>query len=163
ALSNESWKSLLPDASPWLDGVTLDVTGPTAQGAHHVVAVKPVEDEKQAFALNATALPDGTKKAVDAALRALGCRPAASATHVVVGGGRFPVVPQTTVKVGPLPAGPQLGLDAARALKELRLSHVAFCEADGFAGTDVFHGYANGIYNHVGFKGARKRDHERFP
>jgi leucyl aminopeptidase len=163
ALNSESWKNLLPDASFWLDKVSLDLAGATVPGAHHVVAAKSVEDEKQAFALNAPALPDATRKALDAAVRALGWRPAAGSVHVTEGGATFTIVPQTSVKVGAVQAGRQLGLDAAKALKDLRLGHVAFCEVDGLQATDVFEGYVNGVYNHVGFKGARKRDIERFP
>ena len=163
ALSSEPWSNLLPDASHWLDKVKLEIVGATVAGAHHVVAVKAVEDEKQAFAINAPNLPEALRKALDTAVRSIGWRPAAGAAHVSEDGVNFTLVPQTSVKVGSVQAARQFGLDAAKAVKDLRVNQLVFCEADSLSGTDVFEGYANGLYNHVGFKGARKRDIERFP
>lgn len=163
ALNSEPWSNLLPDASHWLDKVKFEIVGATVPGAHHVVAVKSVEDEKQAFTINAPTLPEATRKALDSAARSIGWRPAAGAVHVSEAGVNYTLVAQTSVKVGPVQAARQLGLDAAKAIKDLRVGHLVFCEAEGFSGTDIFEGYVNGLYNHVGFKGARKRDVERFP
>lgn len=163
ALDNESWKNLLPDASLWLESVKFDLVGTVVTGAHHIVAAKAVDDEKQVFALNAPTLPDSLRKALDSAVRAIGWRPSAGTVHVAESGMTFSIVPQTSVKVSAVQAGRQLGLDTAKAIKELRATQLVFCEADGLSGTDVFEGYANGLYQLVGFKGSRKRDLERFP
>jgi leucyl aminopeptidase len=166
ALANEPWKSLLPDSAAWLDQVKLQAGPATTAGAHHVVAVKGDENDKTAFVLDAPKVPAGTAAKILDAAKALGWKPSAGALHVQLGGeGGFAatLVPLNTTKVGRRQIGRQLGLDAAKAVKELKINHLVLCEAAGATALDVFDGYAGGLYGAGGFKGTRKPDPKRFP
>lgn len=163
ALAKEPWKSLLSDASEWLEKVAVAASGPTVSGAHHVVAVKGDNDNKDNFTVNAPKLPDSVQRKIQEQAKAVGWRPSAGPLHINVDGLAITLVLQSSTKVSERQLARQLGLDAAKATKELKLSHLAFCEAAGLPALEVFDGYANGLYSHVGFKGARKRDAGRMP
>ena len=162
ALQTESWKNLLPDTIDWLGSVQLSATA-SAPGAHLVVAVKGQDDNKDAFSLNAPKLDAETARKITAAATSLGWKLGAGALHLVVDGAGVTLVPQSSVKVHAKQVARQLGLDAAKATKELKIAHLAFCAADGLAPTEVFDGYASGLYSSVAFKGTRKKDPQRFP
>lgn len=164
ALSNEPWRNLLSDSHDWLGTVKVAAAGAaTVAGAHHVVAVKTQEDNKDLFTLNAPKLsPDLSRKLIDSA-KALGWRPGAGSLHLQVDGVSCTLVPQSTVRVHPRQTARQLGLDAAKATKELRLAHLALVAGDGLSALDVFDGYAAGLYQAGGFKGTRKKDPAKFP
>ncbi len=163
ALTNESWKSLLPDISDWLEKVTVANGPATVAGAHLVIAVKGQDDNKDAFNLNAPKLPGDLSKKIVEAAKALGWRLSAGALHLSVDGAGYTLIPQNSTKVSGKQLGRQLGLDAAKATKELKIGQLAIAHADGLPGAEVFDGYASGLYNTIGFKGARKRDITRFP
>ena len=161
-LSNESWKSLLPDVAAWLDRVAVEGGTATVVGAHHVLAVKPHETDKDQFTLNAPKFSaDLTRKLTDQA-RALGWRPGAGPLHLSADGQGYSLVPQSSTKASPRQVARQLGLDAAKATKELKLTHLALASADGLPALEVFDGFAAGLYNQAGFKGQRKADPGRF-
>jgi leucyl aminopeptidase len=164
ALASESWKSLLPDSHDWLDQVTLAAAAaPTLAGAHHVVAVKGDPDNKDLFTLNAPKLPaDALRKVTDAA-RSLGWRLGAGPLHLTEGGINYTLVPQSSTRAHERQLARQLGLDGAKALKELKLTHVALCQAEGLSALEVFDGFASGLYGTIGFKGTRKKDPSRLP
>jgi len=161
-LNNESWKTLLPDTFDWLDTVQISAS-PTAAGAHHVVAVTGNKDNKDQFTLNAPKLSADQQSKLVNALNTLGWKLSAGPQHLVVDGTGFTVVAQSSVKVLARQTARQFGLDAAKALKELKVSHVAFCAADGLAATEVLDGYISGLHTCSAFKGTRKKDLARFP
>ena len=134
ALNNESWKSLLPETSDWLEKVQVGTGPATVSGAHHVVAVKADENDKDSFKLNAPKLPSDLAKKLTDAAKALGWRTGAGALHVAVDGASFTLVPQPSTKVGGRQLARQLGLDAAKATKELKIQNLAFAQADGLPG-----------------------------
>jgi len=162
ALQNESWKNLLPDSSDWLNVVQV-AAGQVATGAHTVVVVKGQDDNKDAFAFNAPKLDAELVRKLTAAATALGWKLSAGPLHLAVDGSAFTLVPQSTVKVHARQVARQLGLDAAKATKELKISHLAFAAAEGLSATEVFDGYATGLYTSAVFKGTRKRDVQSFP
>jgi leucyl aminopeptidase len=164
ALSNEAWKNLLPDSVEWLDKVAVTATGGTADGAHHVIAARAGgDDAKDSIVLDAPKLPEAQRSKLEAAAKALGWRPSAGALHLSVDGFNATLVPVNTTRAPERQLARQLGLDAAKATKELKVAHLALCASDKLAALDVLDGYTGGLYNHVGFKGARKRDSGRFP
>jgi len=163
ALSNEPWKSLLPDSYDWLEKVSLSGASPLVAGAHYVVAVKAHETDKDQLVLNAPKLPQETAHQILEQVKALGWRLGAGSLTLAVGGQAFTLVPQSTTKVTASQSARQLGLDAAKATKELRPQHLALAAAEGMPALEVFDGYASGLYAPIGFKGQRKKDAARFP
>jgi leucyl aminopeptidase len=163
ALSQESWKSLLPASYHWLDKVNLAGESATVAGAHHVVAAKVDPNDKERFVVDAPALPEATRTKLLEAARSMGWRTAAGTLHLSLDGLKFSLVPLSSTKVGSRQLARQLGLDAAKATKELAITHLAFCAVDGFTATDIFDGYSAGLYGTVGFKGTRKNGLEKLP
>ena len=162
ALQSESWKNLLPDTIDWLGQVQFSA-GESAAGAHTVVAIKTNEDQKDAFTLNAPKLANELVQKISAGATSLGWKPSAGALHLVIDGAGYTLVPQSSVKVHTKQVARQLGLDAAKATKDLKIGHLAFAAAEGLPGTEVFDGYVSGLYTCSAFKGTRKRDLSRFP
>lgn len=163
ALAQEPWKALLPDASEWLDKVAVTAGAALASGAHHVLAVKGDLENKDVFTINAPKLDQAlTKKLLDQA-KAVGWRASAGALHLSVDGSSFTLIAQSMTRVGDKQLARQLGLDAARATKELKIQHLALAVGDGLPVTEVLDGYINGLYGNTGFKGTRKRDLARLP
>ena len=162
ALQSEPWKNLLPDTSEWLSTVQVTANS-NASGAHHIVAVKGSNDDKDSFIVNAPKLSATLVQKLESAAKALGWKPSAGAVHVIVDGTGFTLVPQSTVKVHQRQVARQLGLDSAKATKELKLAHLAFCAAEGLDALEVFDGYTAGLYSGAVFKGTRQRDPLRFP
>ncbi|MBM4251427.1 MAG: leucyl aminopeptidase [Deltaproteobacteria bacterium] len=162
ALQSESWKNLLPDTIDWLGQVQLHATE-TAAGAHTIVAVKGNEDNKDAFVINAPKLNSELVRKISAAATGLGWKPSAGALHLVVDGAGFTLVSQSAVKVHAKQTARQLGLDAAKATKDLKIAHLAFAAADGLTATEVLDGYVSGLYTSNAFKGTRKKDLARYP
>ena len=163
ALSQESWKSLLSASYHWLDKVTLAGATATVAGAHHVVAVKTDPNDKDCFIVDAPELPDATRAKLSDAAKALGWRTSAGPLHLRSDGVGFTLVALASTKVGSRQLARQLGLDAAKATKELALTHLAFCAVAQLGALDVFEGYAAGLYGPMGFKGARKNGAEKMP
>ena len=163
ALQQESWKSLLPDVNDWLSAVRLTAGAAVVSGAHHVVAVKGHDDNKDLFTLNAPKLPAELQGKITAAAKALGWRLSAGSLHLSIDGATYTLVAQNSTRVHASALARQLGLDAAKAIKELRIQHLAFAVADGLPALETFDGYASGLYNTPGFKGSRKKDTARFP
>jgi leucyl aminopeptidase len=163
ALANENWTTLTPDSYEWLDKVKLAGGDATVAGAHHVVAVKGDADDKDAFKLQASKLPDATQKKILDGAKAVNWRTGAGALHLSVDGMSYTLVSLSSVKTSERQIARQLGLDAAKAIKELKLTHVALCAAPGLDAVEVFDGLAAGYYNCAGFKGTRKRDITRLP
>ncbi len=163
ALANESWKSLQPDVTDWLEKVSVAAGPATAAGAHHVVSVKTQDGDKDLFSINAPKLPAELSKKLADAAKALGWRTSAGSIHVTVDGAGYTLVPLNSTKVSARQIARQYGLDAAKATKELKLGHVALTQADGLSALDVLDGYTQGLYAQVGFKGTRKKDLSRWP
>lgn len=163
ALSQESWKALLSASYHWLEKVTLSGATATVAGAHHVVAVKVDPNDKDRFLVDASALPEATRTKLADAAKALGWRTSAGPLHLSVGDLGFTLVSVASTKVGSCQLARQLGLDAAKATKDLALTHVAFCAVANLSALDVFEGYAAGLYGTVGFKGTRKNGVEKMP
>lgn len=163
ALGNESWKSLMPDSSEWLNQVAVTVSAALTTDAHHIVGVVGDEKDKEKFRINGTALPQDFVAKISAAAAAVGWKAAAGPVHLSVDGVAVTLVPQSTVKVSYKQLSRQLGLDAAKAVKDLKIAKLAICQGDGLCELEVFNGLASGYYNHYGFKGTRKRDVGRFP
>lgn len=162
-LNNEAWKSLLPDSAEWLERVVLNGGAATVLGAHHVVAVKADDNDKDQFKLSATKVPaDLNTKILDTA-RGLGWRPSAGALHLKVDGSGYTLVPLSAVRAPAPQVARQLGIDAAKATKDLKIGQLAFCSAEGLSGLDVVEGYLSGQYGAGGFKGQRKPEPGRFP
>ncbi len=165
ALSNEPWKTLLPDTHEWLDKVQVATgNGAKVDGAHHVIAVKGGEgDAKDSFTLWANKLPDDLKTKITAAATTLNWKPSAGPVHLTVDGANFTLVAVNSTKAHDRQLARQLGLDAARATKELKIAHLAYCSNDKFKCFDVLDGYISGLYSTASFKGTRKPDVARFP
>jgi leucyl aminopeptidase len=163
ALSNESWKSLLPDTHDWLDKVAVTAGPGKVDGAHHVVAVKTGEDAKDQIVLSAPKLDAELSRKIIAAATALNWKPSAGALHVAVDGTAFTLVPVNATRAMDRQLARQLGLDAAKATKELKINSLALCTSDKLNVLDVLDGYVSGLYNCAAFKGQRKQDPSRFP
>lgn len=163
ALANESWKSLLPDSSLWLNKLQLAAAAQLPQTAHAVVGVQAKDDDKANYSINARDLDKSTQDQLSSQAKALGWLPAAGPLHLQLGGRNYSLVPLPTSKVNVVQLARQFGLDAARATKELRLAHLAVFVPESYSGADVFDGLASGFYGHLGFKGTRKRDLEKLP
>jgi leucyl aminopeptidase len=163
ALSNESWKSLLPDSYDWLSQVKVAVAAGSVSDAHHIVGVISDEKEKDKFRINAPALAQDFVAKVTVAATNLGWKPSAGPLHLNIDKVPVTLVPQSSVKVSSKQISRQIGLDAAKAVKELKMSKIAICIGDALSELEVFNGLVSGFYNHVGFKGTRKKDTSRFP
>lgn len=163
ALTNESWKNLLPDSHEWLDKVAVTAQSGKVDGAHHVVAVKTGDDVKDQIVLSAPKLDAELQRKIVAAAVALHWKPSAGALHVVVDSTAFTLVPLNTTRAMDRQLGRQLGLDAARATKELKIAALALCAPETLSVLDVLDGYTAGLYSCGAFKGQRKPDPARFP
>jgi len=163
ALNNESWKSLMPDSYDWLNQVKVTVATATVSDAHHIVGVNCDEKDKDQYRINANALtPDFIAK-INAAAKSFGWKPLAGPIHLNVENVSLTLVPLSGIKVSSKQISRQIGLDAAKAIKELKTSKLAICVGDSISELEVFNGFVSGVYNHVGFKGSRKKDTSRFP
>jgi leucyl aminopeptidase len=56
----------------------------------------------------------------------------------------------------------QAGIDLAKSIKELKVSHVVLCATTGGLVLDIAEGFFSGFYTQVGFKGQKKNE-QRFP
>ncbi len=163
ALSNESWKSLMPDSYDWLNQVKVSVAAAVVSDAHHIVGVIGDEKDKEKFRINSAVFAEDFITKTTAAAAALGWKPSAGPIHLSVDKVSLTLVPQSSVKVSSKQISRQIGLDAAKAVKELKISKIAICTGESISELEVFNGLVSGFYNHVGFKGTRKKDTSRFP
>lgn len=163
ALAKETWKNLLPDVNQWLDSVAVEAGAGQVAGAHHIVAVCTGEEVKDQIVLDAPKLSEALRtKLVDAA-KSVGWRPSAGSLHLSADGLTATLVPLNSTKVSVQQVARQLGLDAAKATKELKISQLALCSATQLPILEVFDGYVSGLYTQGSFKGGRKKDPGRFP
>jgi len=162
ALNNTAWKSLLPDVCDWLETVKVNTSTAAPVGVHSVVGVKPNEENKDQFSVDATKLGEVGKK-LESAARALGWRPGAGPLHLTEAGTNYTLVPRSGVRAHARQVARQLGLDAAKATKDLKISQLCLCPGEGMAALEVLDGYISGLYQTVGFKGNRKKDQAAFP
>jgi leucyl aminopeptidase len=163
ALSNESWKSLLPDSYDWLNQVSVTGASAITTDAHHVVGVIADAKDKEKYKINGSVLPQDFVAKVTAAAGAVGWKPSAGALHLKVDNVGLTLVPQSSVEVSARQISRQLGLDAAKAVKELKIAKLALCKGEGLNELEVFGGLAAGYYSNGAFKGTRKKDVSVFP
>ncbi len=153
--NKESWKNLLPDSYDWASKVKLDTVTDVVNGATHVVALAEAKEGDETINLNAPALSADLQKKITGAVASVGWK---GAGHYVLSldGMSFMLVAPTKVKTTKPQKSRALGLDVAGALKNLKVSRLVVCKADGLCTKSVFDGLAMGLYAQGSFKGTKK-------
>jgi len=154
--NKEPWKNLLPEVISWLDRVTITKANDWVKDAHHAVVVGAVDDEKDTLEIDAPQLPDAVRAKISASARAIGWRAEGGVRTVIVDGTPVTLVVPSKIKTSARQRARQVGIDLARATKELRIEHLALVRSKDFDLLDVMEGVAAGYYNAVAFKGAKK-------
>jgi leucyl aminopeptidase len=152
--NKESWTTLMPETYSWLKTVPLDTTTDVVSGALHIVLLSDSEKVGQdTIALNAKGLQSGLQEKIVAA--AAGWRGAGNFI-VNVEGSQYLLVAPTKLRVTAEQKARQAGLDAAKALKALKLKTLVLVKAEGFCMAEEFLGIAGGLYQTTTFKVPKK-------
>lgn len=155
--NKETWKTLLPETYEWTQKVTLDVTSDLISGATHVVTLAESKGDADADAivLNAPEIAEPLQKKIVASLTAAGWKGAGSFVTVVEGTPFLAIAP-VKVKTTKPQKSRAVGLNAAGALKNLKINHLVICKAEGICSKSVVDGLSQGFYNCTAFKGPKK-------
>jgi leucyl aminopeptidase len=153
--NKEHWKALLPETYEWASKVKLDMVQDVVAGAVHVVALGEAKEGDESVNLNAQALSADLTNKLTSAIAATGWKGAGSQV-ISLDGTTWLFVAPTKIKTSKPQKSRALGLDAAAALKNLKVSRVVLCKADGLCTKGVFDGISQGFYAQGSFKGVKK-------
>ncbi len=162
ALAREQWNTLLPPIHNWLHTATIKETKTAVDGAHYGVVVRSDQADKDKVSIDAPDLDDGLKAKLLGQANTLGWRPSAGPLHLNVDQNTYTLVAISSVPASLKQVARQVGLDLAKALKELKLKHLVLCSTSQGLILDIAEGYISGLYTQAGFKGQRKND-QSFP
>lgn len=152
---NESWKNFLPEVYTWLDKVELTSTQNPIPGAHHIVAVH-TDEVSDTWTIDAPQLSSDFKEKLVAAGKALGWKAGGGCLHVVVDGHAVVMAVPVKTKTSDKQRARALGIDAAKAVKDLRCETLAICAPRNMNVLDIFEGVTYSLYSASGFKGKKK-------
>ncbi|NBQ52478.1 MAG: leucyl aminopeptidase family protein [Proteobacteria bacterium] len=156
---NESWKNFLPEVYNWLGKVEFGTSQNPVAGAHHVVAVTTADDSAGSsdhWDIDAPQLSAEFKAKLVAAGKALGWKGGSGSLHVVIDGHAVLMVVPVKTKTSEKQRARALGIDAAKALKDLNCEAIAICAPRNFNVIDIFEGATYSLYSASGFKGKKK-------
>jgi len=153
---NESWKNFLPEVYNWLGKIEFTTGQNPVPGAHHVVAVSANDDASDNWDIDAPNLSADFKGKLVAAGKALGWKASAGCMHVVVDGHAVLMVVPVKTRTSDKQRARALGIDAAKALKDMRCETIAICAPRNFNVLDIFEGVTYSLYTASGFKGKKK-------
>jgi leucyl aminopeptidase len=164
AFAKESWKSLLPEVYRWLDTVKTADVNDLVSGAQHIVAVSAGSESNSKFEIKSSSIPAPLKEKITAACDLLGWQGKSGALQVIVDQKAFTLLSLCKVKTSKIQIARQLGLDAARVLKDYQYGHLVFCNSDDLKLIDVFDGFATGLFDPGIFKiKGKPKTPEKFP
>ena len=146
-----AWRDILPATFHWTESVALKKADGVVAGGHHIVPVKANESGDD-FNLLGKGIGDDVATKIKDATRAMLWKPSAGPVAACVDGSVFILTPCTQVKVGPVQQGRQLGLDAAKLVKDRDIADLVLCGTDDIHTLDMFDGLVNGLYTFDGLK-----------
>jgi len=158
AFIDQPWKALLPDTYRWLDTVKIETGTKPLTGAHHVIAVSSGEEGSESMRLDALGLDASVATKLTEAAKSLGWKGAGAPLRTMVDGVGYICVPATKIKTSSIQKSRQLGLDAAKALKDLKVDHIALWQPKDWDVMSVFEGLTAGMYEAKSFKAPPAKD-----
>jgi len=155
------WKSLLPEAYVWLSKVEMTPVSKAEKGSHHIIIADAGEND--AFTLDAKSVDAALLAKITTSAKSMGWSPTAGNYQCIVDDVGFTVVPRNKSKTTTKQLDRQIGLDAAKSIKGLKVGTLVFCAGNDTELGEVMDGYANGVYSSQFFKGSYKPNLENYP
>lgn len=152
----EPWRDLIPEVVGWIEKTTMNKATDVVQGGHHIAAVVVGDDEQ--FEVDCPAMAEGVRKKVAKAIAATGWKGAGVSPCVHLDGANFVLIAPVKIKTTAQQKGRQLGQDAAKAVKDLRVEHLVICKPKDLCPLKIYEGVCHTLYAAVGFKGKKVAD-----
>lgn len=153
---NESWKNFLPEVYNWLGTVEFQTSQNPVPGAHHIVSVMHADHATDSWEIDAPNLSADFKSKIVTGAKAIGWKASSGSLHLVVDGFPVVVVVPVKTKTSDKQRARALGIDAAKALKDIRCETLAICAPRNLNVLDIFEGATYSLYSASGFKGKKK-------
>jgi len=155
-LAQKPWRSFLPEAYHWTAKLKPEAVKAPQAGATHLVAVS-TNDAKKTIDIKCASLDQSTKDKLQKAIAAHGWQGKSGTLSVVVDDKAFVLLPLPKIRTTAPQIARQFGLDAARAIKDNRLTQVVIGDAEGLDSLQILDGFANGLYSAGLFKNIKKK------
>ncbi len=148
----KQWKELIPEVYHWTDDIVPAFSESLIPDGMNIIPM--AEDPENPGKLKVKSLlPEETICKLESCINAAGWK--GTSLMEKVDGISVLFVMVSEVNAAPAQKGRQLGLEAVKALKGFRVSHIAFSGNKEIGSLDMFEGFCNGLYDEGIFK---KRD-----
>ena len=147
-----SWKSHLPELHSWAEQVSISTDISVPEASHHLLVIKEQKGQKCAYHIDAPLLPKQIQNDLYRQLADLGYRARPDIITLQNGDSFYLLVSQPEIACSSLRTGRQVGLNAAKALRQITIEKLCIHSGEDAPAENILEGLGLGLYQLDAFR-----------